>query len=108
MTPIRFLILPALLVALCAPAAAITTAVAPGAAQVPAGHVQQGVIELVVPGSTLKISGRAYVYSSVVSLVHDRHGKRITSPRLAVGQTVRFTVSEDGSQLRIKELWMAD
>ena len=94
--------------ALPMPAAAITTAVAPGSMHAPAGHVQQGVVELVTPGSTLRVNGRAYVFSTAASTVYDRHGKRMSTPRVAAGQTVRFTVIEDGSQLRIKELWLAD
>ncbi len=101
------LLMTVLLGACCAPALAITNAVAPGAVRAPAGHVQQGVIEQAGPGM-LRVNDRNYLYSSSTTQVHDRHGKRLASPRLAAGKTVRYTASPDGAQMRMNELWLTD
>lgn len=96
-----------LLGAACAPALAITNAVAPGAARTPVGPVQQGVIEQ-AGLDTVRISERSYTLSPSTTSVYDRHGKRIGASRLVVGKTVRFTVSAQGTQPRIHELWLTD
>ncbi|MES2015150.1 MAG: hypothetical protein V4484_01540 [Pseudomonadota bacterium] len=73
----------------------------------PAGSVQanlkQGVIEQL--GSVLRISGKSYAFSSA-AVVRDHKGAPSSAARLAVGQTVAFSIVEEGRQARIKDLWI--
>lgn len=67
-------------------------------------NLRQGVIEQM--GGALRISGKNYAFSSATAVVHDSKGASSSASRLALGQTVVFSIVEEGSQARIKELWI--
>jgi hypothetical protein len=91
----------ALLAAPCQAVTRVETAVAAPAV------LLQGVIQEMA-GGALRINGKAYQLSSATSALFDRSGAPVTAARLAVGKTVAISVVADGSQLRIKELWLID
>lgn len=68
--------------------------------------LRQGVVEQV--GATLRINGKTYAYAPASTPIYDRKGARIDAARLAVGQTVAFSVAAEGTQARIKELWLTE
>ena len=67
----------------------------------------QGVIQEIA-GGALRINGKAYQISASSSALFERSGAPLAASRLAVGKTVAISVVADGSQLRIKELWLID
>lgn len=75
-----------------------------GAAR-PQGSLAQGVIEEAGAASLL-IGGRRYAVSSATTAYYDRSGKPAAGARPAAGQTVAFRFVQEGSQTRIKELWI--
>jgi hypothetical protein len=76
-----------------------------GAPQVQ-GSLGQGVVEEAGGGSLL-INGQRYAVSPVATAYYDRSGKPAANgARPAVGQTVAFRFVQEGSQTRIKELWI--
>lgn len=95
---------PAVLLALAlggAPCQAMTTS---GTAA-PRVALGQGVVEK-LSGTTLRINGKDYTIASP-GAVFERSGARANPARLVVGKTVAFSLDE-GSQPRIKELWIID
>lgn len=69
------------------------------------GSLAQGVIEEAGAG-TLLIGGQRYAVSPATTAYYDRSGKPANGARPAVGQTVAFRFVQEGSQTRIKELWI--
>lgn len=69
---------------------------------------QQGAIEEYAAGSALRVNGRRYAFSLLSATVHDRQGNSLTSPKLAVGKTIAYTVDNTGSTPRIKQVWIID
>ncbi len=96
------------------PALLLTAALAGGAAQAvtsnavdaTVGAAQQGVIDEVPGDGTLRVNGKRYGFSLLSATVHDRQGKRIDLPKLAVGMTIAFIASTDGSTPRMKQIWI--
>jgi hypothetical protein len=84
------------------PCLAVTSA-SPGAAH---ATLLQGVIEQ--SGSALRINGKNYALSSATTVIHDRSGARVSAAQLVAGKTVAFSIANEGSQARIKELWLID
>jgi hypothetical protein len=68
-------------------------------------NLRQGVI-VEQTGTALRINGKTYAFALASTPVYDRAGARIDAPRLAVGQTVIFSLAGAGAQARIKELWI--
>ena len=93
---------------LAAVAMSATAATSPSTATVAADAPRQGVIEEVEAGSALRVNGTRYAFSLLSANVHDRQGKRIDAPRLAAGKTIAYTVSNEGSTPRIKQIWIID
>ena len=91
-----------LLALLGAPCQAVTSA-SPAAAH---AALLQGVVEQ--SGSALRINGKTYAFAPASTPIYDRRGARIAASRLAVGQTVAFSVAAEGAQTRIKELWLTE
>jgi hypothetical protein len=69
------------------------------------GSLAQGVIEEAGAGSVL-IKGRRYAVSPATTAFYDRSGKPASGAYPAPGQTVAFRFVKEGSQTRIKELWI--
>ena len=69
------------------------------------GSLGQGVVEQADPASLL-IDGRRYAVSPATTAYYDRSGKPASGARPAAGQTVAFRFVQEGSQTRIKELWI--
>lgn len=96
---------PAVLLALAlagAPCQAMTTS----ASTAPRAALGQGVVEK-LSGTTLRINGKDYTIVSP-GAVFERGGARANPARLAVGKTVAFSLSDEGTPARIKELWIID
>jgi hypothetical protein len=85
-----------------APSQAVTVV---SATQGPVPTLVQGVIQDVTSNS-LRIEGKTYALSSASTVVMDRSGKPLEAAKLVVGKTVAISVVQDGSQQRIKELWL--
>jgi hypothetical protein len=69
------------------------------------GSLAQGVIEQ-ADAASLLIDGRRYAVSPATTAYYDRSGKPASGARPAAGQTVAFRFVQEGSQTRIKELWI--
>jgi hypothetical protein len=71
----------------------------------PRAALGQGVIEQ-VSGATLRINGKTYTLAS--GAIFERNGARANPARLAAGKTVAFSLVDEGTPARIKELWLID
>lgn len=104
----RMLLLAATVAAMAAPARASSVNIRGAAGQAADQARLQGTIEQVMPGSGIRVGGKTYIFAMASARVYDRSGARISTPRLAPGQAISFTLSQDGSQQRINELWLKD
>lgn len=100
--PAVFLALALALALGSAPCRAMTTS----ASDAPRTVLGQGVVEK-LSGTTLRINGKDYTIASP-SAIFERGGARANPARLVVGKTVAFSLADEGTQPRIKELWIID
>jgi hypothetical protein len=99
---------PALLLLLAglAGGAGVAQAATSSGTEATANAAQQGVIDEVGGDGTLRVNGKRYGFSLLSASVHDRQGNRIDLPRLAVGMTIAFVVSTEGTTPRMKQIWI--
>lgn len=97
----------AALAATAGPAQAVTNSPRnPAEPKVLMQHTQKGVVEK-IGGSGVTVEGKTYFVSGQTR-VFDHAGNPGSTARLAVGRAIQFTLTQDGSQQRIKELWILE
>lgn len=94
----------ALALAAAGAAHAVTNAPPPAEPKVLMQHTSSGTVEKMA-GSSLQVGGKPYTVTGQTR-VFDNSGAASSAALLAVGQVIRFTLARDGSQQRIKELWI--
>lgn len=90
--------------ALAAPAQAMTSTPRGAVPDVLMSEVQGGVVEA-IEGTALKVKGKTY-FLSATAVIYGNDGARSGVQRLAPGKAVSFTVIDDASKNRIKQLWI--
>lgn len=85
-------------------AQAITVAPAAATPEVLMSDVGSGVVEQ-VDGLSFKVKGKFYFLSGTAA-IYERDGSRGSAHRVVKGRAVTFTVIDDASKNRIKQLWL--
>lgn len=70
--------------------------------------LQQGVIEQIGADGTIRVNGISYVYSPTATVVFNRQGVVLKSPRLALGKTIAYTVQQGGSRPTLNQIWIIE
>lgn len=86
------------------PALAVTNATPTAAPVVLMTELEMGVVERFT-STSIQVGGKT-LFLSVATPIYDRDGNRLAAPRIAPGTRVKFTLSDESTRQRIKELWL--
>ena len=86
------------------PAQAVTIVAPSEAPKVLMTDIEIGVVERFT-STSIQVGGRTFFWSPATP-VYDRNGNRLGAPRIEPGTPVKFTLADETSRQRIKELWI--